>query len=455
MKQFVIGDFLKRIKKPIEIEDGVIYKRVTISGNHKGVSLRDSVNGSTIGTKKQFTVIGGDFIMSKIDARNGAFGIIPLELDGAIITGNFWTYKVDTDLVDTEWFFYFTHSYNFIQICIESSTGSTHRKYIDEKVFLNHKINLPSKSQQLEMVEQFKKSSKISNKLNSEIQTQKQLLTNLKQAILQEAIQGKLTEDWRSLYPELVSGSHSAESLLQSIKTEKAQLIKEGKIKKENPLPKIAQEEIPFELPNGWVWCKIDSLVYSIKDDIRTGPFGTALQKSEHKESGVPVLGIESIGKQGVFTGINKIFVSDKKAQALKSFEVKGLDIIVSRSGTIGELCLLPESIGKALISTNLMKISLNHKVINPLFFCHLFEGSTTIIDQMKELCKGSTRLFITQKILNNLFFQIPTLEEQKAIVEKVAALMQKCTALEAEITQSETNAQMLMQAVLKEAFEG
>src|SRR5688500_17100888 len=110
IKEYKIRDFLKRIKNQVEINDGCLYKRLTIKTNHQGVTLRDIADGALIGTKSQFIVNGGDFILSKIDARYGAFGIIPKELDGAIITGNFWTYKVDTDLVDIEWFFYFTHS---------------------------------------------------------------------------------------------------------------------------------------------------------------------------------------------------------------------------------------------------------------------------------------------------------------------------------------------------------
>src|SRR5690606_13335540 len=165
-------------------------------------------------------------ILSKIDARNGAFGIIPEELDGGIITGNFWTYKVDTELVDTEWFFYFTHSFNFIQICIESSTGSTHRKYLDEKVFLNHDIVLPSKSEQFKMVEKYKENSTISSSLKKEIEFQKRTLSKLKQSILQEAIQGKLTENWQKENPNI----EPASELLKQIKAEKNQLIKEKKI---------------------------------------------------------------------------------------------------------------------------------------------------------------------------------------------------------------------------------
>ena len=221
-REFKISDFLKRIKNQIIIDDYTTYKRVTVSGNHKGVSLRDEVLGSKIGTKKQFTIKGSDFILSKIDARNGAFGIIPEELNNAIITGNFWTYSVDTNLIDTEWFFYFTHSYNFIQICIESSTGSTHRKYLDEKVFLNHKIILPEIEEQKEMVKRYKSSSAISINLTTEIQSQKKHLSNLKQSILQEAIQGKLTQEWREKNPN----TEPASELLERLKAEKEQLIK-------------------------------------------------------------------------------------------------------------------------------------------------------------------------------------------------------------------------------------
>ena len=94
--------------------------------------------------------------MSKIDARYGAFGIIPEDLDGAIITGNFWTYKLDENKINAEWFFYFTQSFDFIQICKEASTGTTHRKYLDEKVFLAHKIHLPSKEVQQNIVKDYK-----------------------------------------------------------------------------------------------------------------------------------------------------------------------------------------------------------------------------------------------------------------------------------------------------------
>lgn len=226
-----IGDFLNRIKIPIDILNDSTYKRITIKINHKGVSQRDETIGAKIGTKKQFVVRGNDFILSKIDARSGAFGIIPPELDKAIITGNFWTYEVNKRLIDTDWFYHFTSSNNFNEICERASTGTTHRKYLDEKKFLNFEINLPSVDDQKEIVRRLNNRKNNFRNFNSEIEHQQSLLKKLRQLILQDAVKGKLVKQNAKEEP--------SRELLKRIKAEKEKLIKQGKIKKEKPLPPI------------------------------------------------------------------------------------------------------------------------------------------------------------------------------------------------------------------------
>lgn len=158
-KNRLVRDMLLRLKAPVEIQDSEFYKRLTIRINHQGVSVRDTEIGANIGTKSQFRVRAGDFILSKIDARQGAFGIVPPEADGGIITGNFWTYRVDNQLVDTEWFLQFTNSDEFLDLCKRSSTGNTHRKYLNELIFLNHEIPIPSLEEQRKAVESCKDGS--------------------------------------------------------------------------------------------------------------------------------------------------------------------------------------------------------------------------------------------------------------------------------------------------------
>jgi type I restriction enzyme S subunit len=267
--------------------------------------------------------------------------------------------------------------------------------------------------------------------------------TDLCKSILSLAVQGKLVPQDPNDEP--------VSDLLTREFTARRMLVKQGEIRAEEPLKSIKAEEQPAEIPSGWAWCKIDHLIHSLKNDIRTGPFGSSLHKNEHKAFGVPVWGIESIGKDGSFTGLNKIFVDVIKARELASFSVKGGDIIISRSGTVGELCRLPDGIPAGLISTNLMKISLNTRVINPDYFCLLFRGAISINAQLSQLCFGSSRLFLTQKILTKLLFPVPPLSEQNRIVAKVDELMASVDALETQLINARITAQKLMEAVVAE----
>lgn len=133
-----------------------------------------------------------------------------------------------------------------------------------------------------------------------------------------------------------------------------------------------------------------------------TGPFGTSLKKQDYKTEGVPVLGIGNIG-EGHFVPGNKVFVTTEKAGDLKSFRVRGGDIIVSRSGTVGEVCCVPDYIGDALISSNLMRLSLNQVAVLSEMFVLMMQSGSPVKHQVEELCKGSTRAFLNQSILRSL----------------------------------------------------
>ena len=147
-----IGNFLKRNKTPIDIENGFIYKRVTIRSKNNGVDLRDFENGENIGTKKQFVIKEGQFLVSKIDARNGAFGVVPNIVDKGIITGNFWTYDVDYSIINPYFLSLITTTSSFIKFCENASNGTTNRHYLQEKLFLDQQIPLPTIKEQNRIV---------------------------------------------------------------------------------------------------------------------------------------------------------------------------------------------------------------------------------------------------------------------------------------------------------------
>jgi type I restriction enzyme M protein len=139
-----LGDVLSRSRQAITLEDDEEYTRLTIRVRGRGVSVRDTVPGRDIGTKRQFVLAAGQFVLSKIDARNGAFGLVPGEADGAIITGNFWAYDVDREQVRPELLTYLTRSDDFVRFCALASTGATNRRYLQEPRFLEQTVLVPT-----------------------------------------------------------------------------------------------------------------------------------------------------------------------------------------------------------------------------------------------------------------------------------------------------------------------
>ena len=136
-----LSKVLKRIKEPTTIENEKIYKRITVRLYGQGVLKRDELQGKDIGTKRQFIAHVGQLIISRIDARNGAFGIVPNELEGAIVTNDFWLFDVNNAL--PEYLMLVLSSELFQKYWQTQSSGTTNRQRISEDSFLDSRIALP------------------------------------------------------------------------------------------------------------------------------------------------------------------------------------------------------------------------------------------------------------------------------------------------------------------------
>lgn len=147
-KTYRLGDFLERQYDSISVDSLIKYKRITIKTKGQGIELRDEVEGIDIGTKNQFRAKHNQFLLSKIDAMNGAFGIVPAECDGGIITGNFWTYDLNEEIIDREYLRLLCIKQEFTKFSLAASEGTTNRKYLRENKFLNLSISLPPITEQ-------------------------------------------------------------------------------------------------------------------------------------------------------------------------------------------------------------------------------------------------------------------------------------------------------------------
>jgi len=438
-----IGSFLKRIKNTVDIEDATVYKRVTIKIRHQGVLLRDTQKGSLIGTKKQFFVKDGQFLLSKIDARFGAFGIVPKEVDGGIITGNFWTYEVDKKKVNIDWFNLFTSSGSFYEICDRASSGTTHRKYLDEKAFLNFEIGLPDINEQNRFIEWYKDFYSKHNSLTQEINSQLSNIQLLRQAILQEAVQGKLVPQDPTDEP--------ASELLKRIKAEKAKQAKKGKTETYEPIT-----DVPYEIPKGWVWCRLGELTDCILG-------GYAFKSTDFEKNGTnQVLRLGNVKNNYLLFGANPVFVSDKIASIANLGELYEGDILITMTGTrlkrdycytvllqnehfLNGRLFLNQRVGCLRLKKQLNLNYINYSLKSDKLLDFIFLEETGTANQ------GNIGI----STIKSTPFPLPPLNEQKRIVNKVEQLIHLCDELEAQVQQSKADAEKLLQAVLREAFEG
>lgn len=405
-KEYSISDLLSRVKDPIIIEDHKEYKRVTIRTNNKGISIRDTKLGVDIGTKKQFLVKEGLFLLSKIDARNGAFGIVPMELNDAIITGNFWAYEVNKKLLDIRWFNLFVSSLSFIKICDKASSGTTNRKYLDEKKFLNFIISLPPIKEQKRIVAKIDEVFKLIDELDNNKKCLLDDITNIRSKILQLAIQGKLVKQCENDEP--------ANILLEKIKEEKEQLIKNKIIKKEKPLPEITEEEKIFNIPENWSVVRLGSVINLIS--------GQDFKPNQYNDcnKGIPyITGASSLSNNGV--------IINRWTEEPRSFARNGDVLLVCKGSGYGTTVIC--DVDTAHIARQIMAIK-SSAFLNMHYVRYFLKANINYIKKSGQgLIPG-----IDRKSIQEMIFPLPPLKEQNRIVDKVDSIMDYLEKLQKEI---------------------
>jgi type I restriction enzyme, S subunit len=147
-----LGQLLRRSGKMIELLPDIIYREVTVRVKGKGVVERRAVAGLEIASDRRHIVSAGQFILSKIDARHGASGIIPDSLDGAVVTNDFPLFNVVQERLVPKFLEWMSKTAAFIELCGRASEGTTNRVRLSEQRFLALEIPLPHLAEQRRIV---------------------------------------------------------------------------------------------------------------------------------------------------------------------------------------------------------------------------------------------------------------------------------------------------------------
>ncbi|WCB92452.1 hypothetical protein DSM104299_01148 [Baekduia alba] len=148
-----LGEFLTVARRIVTVEDDENYEQVTVRIKGRGLTSRGVVQGTAIATKKQYEVRAGDLLVSKIDARNGGLGLVPPELDNAIVSSDFPAYVIDEDVCLPAYLDIYVKRPVFWEECLLVSEGSTNRVRLVPEQFLELEVELPSLEEQLAIVD--------------------------------------------------------------------------------------------------------------------------------------------------------------------------------------------------------------------------------------------------------------------------------------------------------------
>ena len=448
-----IGDFLTQYRITHLVQDDQYYGQITISKNNT-IKFRENNIGKRIGRKRQFVIDLKKYPQTLIFTRqgvlDGSIGIAPKEIDGCIATENMPMFSVNYEIIHPELLLYLIKSEMFKQkVKTIMPTGSA-QKAIHERELLELDFLLPKKLQhQQKLVDNLKRYDEIILPVLEEETLNFERIKKLRQAILQEAIEGKLTTDWRVNNSVCLGDSNTdAAALLATIKAEKKKLIAEGIIKATKKQESAVDNNLVSKIPETWAYEHLGDISLQITDGTHQTPTYT--------NDGRMFISAQNI-KPFKFMPENHKFVSESAYQEYtKNTKAEKNDLLIGRVGAgIGETAVIDKEIEFAIyVSLGLIKPF--KKLINSNFLCIVFNSPYGVNYAKGNISSGggSAGNFNLGRI-RSFPIPLPPLAEQEAIVKRVDSLLNYVNTLEQQVTERKNYAKQLMQAVLKEAFAG
>ena len=326
--------------------------------------------------------------------------------------------------IDNQYLVYFLKSPH-VDFIINSVTYGIKMPRVGTETMVNLLLPLPPLAEQKRIVAKIEELLPLADRYGEAWdrleELNKRFPDDMRKSVLQLAIQGKLVEQ----RPE----EGTAEELYKKIQAEKQKLIKEGKIKKEKPLPEITEEEIPFDIPEGWKWVRLGGIASLVTKG--TTPRGGNVS---YKESGIGFLRAENVaGYDRIDKSTLKYVDPNTHIGFLKRSIIEENDILITIAGTLGRTAMvrkedLPLNANQAVSIVRIV----NTEEINLLYLIYTLNAGEIqkyLIDQRKITAVPN----LTLEIIDNCIIPLPPLAEQRRIVAKIEGLLPLCEGIKNE----------------------
>lgn len=377
------------------------------------VSTKDAVYYSKKDELNQYLVVKNSFLIcltGSIGKMAWVQDNIPRYLNQRV--GMYISYDVSI----TPYLWLFLHSPYVINQWIASKTstnGNIKNSNVTEALCpippLAEQERIVAKIEELmPLIEEYGKAEEQLTKLNAEFPDK------LRKSILQQAVQGKLTERDPADAP--------ASELLKRIKKEKEALMKSGKIKKEKPLPEITEDEKPFDIPDTWEWVRLSDIC-NISDGTHQTP--------TYVEHGIPFISAQNVKPYRFLPENHRDVSYEDYLEYNKNISPEKGDILMARVGAgIGEAAIIDQDF-EFSIYVSLTLIKCYSKEFDMMYLLHVLNSPIgRKLAEKKTLGKGASQGNLNLIFIREFVLPIPPLAEQKRIVKRVEELLALCDEL-------------------------
>jgi type I restriction enzyme S subunit len=319
------------------------------------------------------------------------------------------------DLIISEYVLYLVKTEYFIGDGVLNMTGTAGQQRVGKEYIQNLLCPLPPKNEQVrifnkvvELLSKVKKLYVDEEKLET---LQKSFPKRMKDSLLQAAIQGKLTEQ--------MEADGDAQELVVDIQKEKERLIKEGKIKKEKALPEIAEDEIPFEIPENWCWVRLGTIIYN--------------HGQKCPENEFTYIDISSINnKANTLGALDNLLQPNEAPSRARKIVHKGDVIYATVRPYLHNICVIDREIKpEPIVSTGFAVVCTPMPILNQYLFRYFLSPAFDSYANDNDNSKGVAYPAINDDKFSKALVPLPPLSEQQRIVERLEQLMPLCDALE------------------------
>ncbi|MDD2989499.1 MAG: restriction endonuclease subunit S [Zoogloea sp.] len=263
--------------------------------------------------------------------------------------------------------------------------------------------------------------------------TTEESIAQLKQTILQLAVMGKLVPQDPNDEP--------ASELLKKIAAEKAKLVKEGKIKKEKPLPPIADNEKPYDLPKGWEWVR----TYQVAEC----RLGKMLDRAKNSGAAYPYLRNTNVQWQQF--KLDDIKEINLEPYELEEYRLRDGDLLICEGGEPGRCAIWRTERSEMYFQKALHRVRVFGGIL-PEHIANCLQADA-LCKRLDQFFTGATIKHFAGQELNRYFFALPPLAEQHRIVGKVDELMALCDQLKSRLSDAQTTQHHLADALVERAI--